>query len=285
MDDTFKAKTLFVMLALSLVVSCVYIALDWNSKTEIVFCDVGQGDAALIRMAHGIDILIDAGPSRDVLDCLGKYMPFTDRYIDIGIISHPHLDHYGGFVFVLDRYRLGRIITTKYASDSQAYQDLLSELNERHVPITYALKGLDMHLGESAGMDILWPTFDAFGNSAYQDDPNAYSIVVSFYEGMFSTLFTGDATPIVLKELVPVPSGTEILKVPHHGSDDGLTQEFLATLKPQIAVISVGETNGYNHPSQKVLEMLKEVGVKTYLTSKDGDIRITINPDGTFSQQ
>ena len=73
---------------------------------KVAFLDVGQGDAIFIEAPNGNQILIDGGPNKSVLRELSKQMPFYDRSIDGIILTHPHLDHYGGFVDVLDNYKI-----------------------------------------------------------------------------------------------------------------------------------------------------------------------------------
>ncbi|MEK7109611.1 MAG: MBL fold metallo-hydrolase, partial [Patescibacteria group bacterium] len=64
----------------------------------------------------------------------------------------------------------------------------------------------------------------------------------------------------------------DILKIPHHGSKNGLTKKFLDLADPEVAVISVGKNNFYGHPSNKVLDMLKAKNTQIRRTDRDGDI-------------
>lgn len=70
------------------IVSIIFVESILDKSTKIVFCDVGQGDEIYIRVKNKIDIVIDAGPDKRMLDCLGKFMPFYDKKIEIAIISH-----------------------------------------------------------------------------------------------------------------------------------------------------------------------------------------------------
>src|SRR3989344_728069 len=73
-----------------------------DGKLHIVFCDVGQGDAAYVRFPDGQDMVVDGGPNDNVLGCLGKYMPFWDRHIDLVMLSNPQKDHLQGLISVLE---------------------------------------------------------------------------------------------------------------------------------------------------------------------------------------
>ena len=79
-ETPFSKLTVVLSIFLSLiVVTFIFISDSNNSKTTLVFCDVGQGDGAYIRVKNQTDILVDAGPNRKILDCLGKYMPFSKK--------------------------------------------------------------------------------------------------------------------------------------------------------------------------------------------------------------
>src|SRR3972149_6329793 len=75
-----------------------------DGKLHIIFCDVGQGDAAYIRTPNNQDMLIDGGPDDKVLSCLGRHMPFYDRTIDVVVLTHPQKDHLQGLISVVERY-------------------------------------------------------------------------------------------------------------------------------------------------------------------------------------
>ena len=72
----------------------------------------------------------------------------------------------------------------------------------------------------------------------------------------------------------------EYIKVPHHGSKNGLNQGLLDAVKPELAVISVGENNRFGHPSSEVLNMLKEAKVEVLRTDEQGDVEVITNGVG-----
>ena len=78
---------------------------------KITFLDVGQGDSAFIQLGNGENMLVDCGADRTVLSGLGEALPFYYRTIDYLLISHFDLDHYGGCIDVLKRYKVKRLIT------------------------------------------------------------------------------------------------------------------------------------------------------------------------------
>ena len=74
-----------------------------NENLEVYFLEVGQGDSELVFLPGGVKILIDGGPNSKILDELSSILRPTDRYIDLAVLSHPELDHFGGLIDVLDR--------------------------------------------------------------------------------------------------------------------------------------------------------------------------------------
>ncbi|VVA44578.1 ComE-like protein, Metallo beta-lactamase superfamily hydrolase [Candidatus Roizmanbacteria bacterium] len=263
-------KTIFLTVIASLFI-CLLIFFNnfFDERTKIVFCDVGQGDAAYIRIKNKIDVLIDAGPDKSVLSCLGKYMPFWDRKIELAFLSHPNTDHYNGYFYIIDRYKVDKFITVNTSGliVSKTYKKLLKKISENNITLLFKVAGDQIRV--QGGQFILyWPHKDF-----YSPHDNDYSQVILFKENDFRLLFTGDASPFVLGRLSHgAIEKVDILKVPHHGSKNGLTKKFLDLADPEVAVISVGKNNSYGHPSKKVLEMLEAHKVKVKRTDVDGDI-------------
>ena len=234
-----------------------------DERTKIVFCNVGQGDAAYIRIKNKIDVLIDAGPDKSILSCLGKYMPFWDRKIEMAFLSHPNSDHYNGYFYIADRYKIDNFITVNTANliVSKTYKKLLQKISEKNIPVLFKYSGDKILLGT---ITLYWPPKNFMSNN-----DNDFSSVI-MYNGV---LFTGDASPFVLGRLSHGAIGKiNILKIPHHGSKNGLTKKFLDLADPTIAVISVGKNNSYGHPSKEVLDMLEAKNIDIRRTDVEGNI-------------
>lgn len=254
-----------------------------DGKTlTIIFCDVGQGDAAYLRFPNGRDMLIDGGPDGSVLRCLGRYMPFWDRAVDILLLTHPDIDHFGGLAHVVARYNVGTILQTRVDNNAPEYQEFLRLVDSRRVPEQYLVRG-DALSVDSVIFSWFWqssefaqriqanPTLD---NPPLGIDRNDTSQVVHVRYGQFDVFFAGDATVEVLPNYIGMPFAdvVEILKVPHHGSQNGINRDFLLWLKPQIAVISCGRRNWYGHPHKHILSLLEEFHVAIKRTDIDRDI-------------
>src|SRR3989338_10847400 len=115
MESPISKKAVFLAIIFSfLVCFSIFISNNFDERTKIVFCDVGQGDGIYIRIKNQVDVLIDAGRDQRILNCLGKYMPFWDKKIEIAILTHSDHDHYGGFIYLADHYQIGKIIVNNF---------------------------------------------------------------------------------------------------------------------------------------------------------------------------
>ncbi|MBU0597080.1 MBL fold metallo-hydrolase, partial [Patescibacteria group bacterium] len=109
------------------------IGADCNPPLQIIFFDIGQGDSILINTPQNKQLLIDGGPDQTVLEKLGKYLDFDDKYIDVVVLTHPHADHVDGLVDVLKRYKIGEVWITGVLHTSSKYLEFLDLLNEQNI--------------------------------------------------------------------------------------------------------------------------------------------------------
>lgn len=302
-ESSISKKSIFNIVIFSIFIICINLIFSFfNQKNLLVFCNVGQGDAAYIRLKDGIDILVDAGPKREVLSCLGKYMPFYDRKIEVAILSHPQADHFGGFIEILNRYQIDHFIVVPIISESKNFKTLKEKLLKRKVKIKnfyYEEKiNLSLKNKEIAKIIFFWPKKSFVSQNIIEKgvlfrenvlgiyhsilDLNDFSLIFLFSYGDFDVLFTGDASPRVLnltEQLVAdfFQKKIEVLKIPHHGSKNGLTKKFLELANPELSVISVGKKNPYGHPSKEILAILKALKKNYLRTDEKGDVVIEFN--------
>lgn len=240
-----------------------------EAKTEVVFLNVGQGDAILISQGKN-QILIDGGRSgKELLGRIGRYVPFWDRKIEVVIATHPDADHIGGLPGLLRAYRVDRVLTTGAESPTEISQ-LFAESTKRATgsESTTLFRGATLALPQGGMLSIEYPLAPIPADSII--DTNEGSIVARFVYGETSFLLTGDLPreEFALPEEVPVT----VLKVAHHGSKYSSSGAFLDRIKPKEAIISVGK-NSYGHPSEDVVARLSERGVIIHRTDEEGDIR------------
>lgn len=271
-DSPISAKSLFIAAVISLtIVFVVFLHHMTDSRTKIVFCDVGQGNAAYIRIANRYDLVIDTGPDKSVLQCLGKHMPFYDREIELVIITHSDYDHYGGALSIIDRYRIGQISINNLNKNDLGLKKLKNKILTNGIKTVSRYRGDKIKLGDGL-VTFYWPSVDF--NPA---DGNEDSSIFDYQEGGFRLLFTGDSSPDMQNRLTYRDiKGIDILMVPHHGSRNGLTEKLLRLADPNVAVISVGKNNPFGHPHKSILDLIKAKKIKILRTDEDGDIKFIL---------
>jgi len=274
-----------VLVGLLLAVSAIWLAVAArpDNLLHIYFCDVGQGDAILIKTPQKRQILVDGGPGDRVLKCLSEALPFYDHTLDLLILTHPHADHVGGLIDVLRTYQVEKVVFQQTPYKSADYQEFIDLLEEEGLPTFKVVKGEILALDQQTRAEIWYPLseneLELLGASIdpYDgEDVNDSSIVFRLVCGDFEALLTGDAPEQVQKLLLEqgMVKESAILKVGHQGAKDGSDEDFLKKVNPELAVISVGANNRYGHPHQETLEEIKNAGVELKRTDQDGTVEV-----------
>ena len=236
---------------------------------EILFLDVGQGDAAVVR-AQGTVSLIDVGERREAAD----YLLHTGQRAERVFLSHPHADHAGGMDAIL-AIQGGGTLYLPYGWDDvdqdEAVAGLAERARERGWRVEPIGRGDAVRLSEDVEVRALHPPPDVESREA-----NPISSVLEVRYGDGSAIFTGDLPASV--EGFPIPD-CDVLKVAHHGSNDSTGEALLMMASPSVAVISVGR-NAYGHPSEGALERLANAGARIYRTDECGTIAVELGRDG-----
>lgn len=245
----------------------------FERQTEVVFLNVGQGDAILISQGKN-QILIDGGRTgKELLAQIGRHVPFWDRNIEFVIATHPDADHIGGLPSLFRTYEVDHVLTTGAQSDTETSRFFEEALSETHFGLTRVSRGAKITLPRGGELSIEYPlTF----LSAEASDTNEGSIVSRFTYGETSFLLTGD---LPHEETVLHEEGTAtVLKVAHHGSKYSTSDAFLDLVEPKEAVVSVGK-NSYGHPDSGVLERLEKRRVIVRRTDQEGALRYGCSED------
>lgn len=248
---------------------------EWSKKLEIDFLDVGQGDAELIKTPFNQNILIDGGPDNTILRRLGENLPWYDRMIDLMILTHPHEDHVAGLVEVLKRYKVKKILYTGVVYEAPVYQSWLELVKSKNIETVIIDRPQTIQLGDDCSLEIIWPSQPLAGLGAAE--LNDTSIVAKLKYKQNSFLFMGDLQIDKEQELIKnnVNLQTNVLKVGHHGSDTASSEEFLEKVKPQIAIIEVGQKNDFGLPSLRVIKKLERIGATIHRTDQTGTVKMT----------
>jgi competence protein ComEC len=273
------AKLSKILLLLGIAACLVAIPLFWLTyqapkNLEVDFLEVGQGDAILIKTPAGQNILIDGGPDKTVLKRLAENLPWWDKQIDLMILTHPHDDHVSGLIDVLKRYHVKRILYTGVTHTGLNYLAWLKLVRDKKVPLVIIDKQQSVELGQGVKLDILYPDRSLLGQNL--EDLNQSSLVVKLVYGQSKLLLTSDAGLEVENKLLgeDVDLSADILKVGHHGSEYATSAEFLAKVRPSLAVIAVGEDNQFGHPSLRVIKRLERAGAQVFRTDLNGAVRV-----------
>jgi len=248
-----------------------------SSELQVYFIDVGpQGDAELVIAPTGETLLVDSGNEattvQGFLDELG-----VDR-IDIMVNSHPHADHIGGALQVLQHVQVDEVWDVGVAYSSGLYEKVLEEIasqvEDGRLTFAMARTGMTAQLGPEVELEVLHPT-----DPELWENINNTSITFRLTYGDFSILFTGDieaeAEEAILQRGTDVSA--TLLKVAHHGSYSSTTTEFLEAVSPEYAIILAGQNNPYGHPHQSTLDKLAERDIEFAYTAVSGTIKVTSN--------
>ncbi len=246
----------------------------FGKRLELYFFDVGQGDSEMIVMPGNVKLMIDGGPDNGkAVEQIDNIMPWYDRYIDLVMISHAELDHFGGLLDVLKRYKVGAFIYNGKGNDSESFKELAAIIKERNIPVIVVGEG-DSIAYASSTVDIV---------SAGGASRNEGAIVAKFTGGGASALYTGDIGEETELQLAKEKNiKADVLKIAHHGSKFSSNKRFLEAVDPKITVIEVGK-NSYGHPTDIVLERIKQLGARLFRTDMNGMVRLVVE-DGMIRQ-
>jgi competence protein ComEC len=211
-----------------------------------VACDVGQGDALVLRAGSGSAVVVDTGPEPRLVDrCLDR---LGVEQVPLLVLTHPHADHVDGQSGVGE----GRHVGATETSATAAY-------------------GTTRTVGEVT-LQVLWPP-----PGPAPDNPNDASVVLLAQVRGVRALLTGDVEPVSQASLARTWPGlaVDVLKVPHHGSRYQ-DLDWLTGLGARVAVVSSGVDNDYGHPSAQTLLPLEAAGARVARTDLDGDVAVTV---------
>lgn len=269
-------KYLYTFLLLVLAVLIITIFQIPDSNLHIIACDVGQGDAVLVTHKN-IQILIDGGPSNKVIDCLSRHVPFYDREIELVISTHPQKDHYFGLIEVFKRYKVDNLLYNGTDVSTQEVGLLYRQAQGQKTQMITPYSGQVLRVGLML-LDILGPAgkSEILNSKSETTNSNNDGVVTLLKYDQFKALFMADVEGSISDELSTLSEieRVEYIKVNHHGSKNGLTENLLKAAMPKVAVISVGKNNTYGHPTQETLDILQKSNVLTYRTDELGDVEI-----------
>lgn len=242
-----------------------------DSELMISYMDVGQGDAAYIKV-NGNDILIDAGPRSNSKELLEQLKAKNIDDFELVIATHPHEDHIGGMVDVFKEYEVKAFYSPKITHTTKTYENLVKAVKDEGLKTKELKGGMVIDLGEGAKFEVFTPQ-----KSEYEE-LNDYSPIMKLSFGDTSYLFTGDAEKLAEEEALAkykTSLDSDVIKFGHHGSCSSSSNAFIEAVSPKYGIISCAKDNKYGHPHRETLDIIKKYNIKTFRTDTDGEIILT----------
>lgn len=240
--------------------------------------DVGQGASTAI-LSDGCAVLVDCGGdgSGNAGDTAADYfaaMGVTE--LDLLVLTHFDADHFNGTAQLFARMDINEVAIPDVEAGYGRMEELLALAEAEGAIVTYVTERLDLSMG-SASLTLYPPLGSGTSNEE--------GLFVLASAGEFDALITGDADSFVEKMLLKyynIPD-IELLLVGHHGSAGSTGDALLDTLRPELAIISVGQ-NSYGHPADRVLSALSRRNIEIYRTDTMGSVTIKVRSDGYAAQ-
>jgi competence protein ComEC len=249
-----------------------------DGNLHVWFLDVGQGDAILIQAPGGEQILVDGGPSPiALLNEISDILPFWDRTVDLVILTHADADHLNGLIPFLQRYHVPTVLDAVHGNgrNEWAWADAVKAAGSNR---TLAERGMRLKVGDTQ-LTVFHPAAGCSGEGT--DNNNSVVVRLDYEETSF--LLTGDAEHPAESEMLlgGLDLEVDVLKVGHHGSEAASSPDFIAAIRPSLAIISVGAENDYGHPREEVLERLSNVPILR--TDLNGRVEVVSDGDHLWS--
>ncbi len=243
---------------------------------RVVVCDVGQGDAVVLRSGPHRAVLVDAGPDPPPVDRCLSHLGVTT--LDAVVLTHFHADHVDGLSGAVDGRAVGRLLVGPVREPAQSADQVDSVARAHGIPTAVLHAGDRLTVGEVTA--AVWSPSRRIADGSV---PNNASVVLAVRTGSVDALLLGDvereaAHDLLLRirrepSMALAATGFEVVKTPHHGSAN-LDDDLMATVAAPIGIISVGKDNDYGHPAPHHLDVLRRDGYAVYRTDQCGDVAV-----------
>lgn len=250
----------------------------FSNKDYLIMLDVGQGDSIIIH-SNNKTVLIDTGGIKNYSNKKWELqknnysivnsvtIPYLKKLgiskLDYLILTHGDYDHIGEAINLINNYKVNKILINA-GEINYLERKIINNFNN----IEVAKKDYYFGLGDAEFLQL----------NGDLDEENDNSLVLFCYINNKTILLTGDAS-IKSEEYIMKNYNLDkidILKVGHHGSRTSTSEKFIKKIEPNLALISVGKNNPFNHPHYETISLLKKYNINYLLTSKEGTIEIEL---------
>ncbi len=262
-------------------------------RVRLTLLDVGQSEAIFLELPGRRRMLVDAGGvPGDRFDIGARVVtPFLLHewvgHLDALVLTHPQGDHIGGAPAILRSFSVGEVWSGEAPSPSVTFLWIQEYLRHRRIPLRIVSAGSPPVTWGEATIRILHPRSPLWreqpGHPVRPSQINDASLVLKVGIGDQAALLTGDVEREGEGALLQDPQAirAQVLKVPHHGSRTSSAAPFIAAVRPDVAIVSVGYRNRYHHPHPEVVERYRGLGVRLLRTDVNGAISVDMTAGGT----
>jgi competence protein ComEC len=287
-------KYLLVITVLFFAADITYLTLrdKLSSDLKITVIDVGQGNSILVQFPGGGNMLIDGGGFSESSFDTGKAVvaPFLYHerisHIDTVVLSHPHPDHLLGLIYIINNFAFRQIWKSNLPVNPEDFPEWEKAIKLNNLQVALLSNKSPERILNGVPVKVLWPPnySDKDINDLSYDEVNDSSLVLKITLGKISFLISGDISTDVEKRLIDAKTDlrSDVLVVPHHGSNKSSSIEFIKAVACRYAIVSAGKANVFHHPHPSTLQRYKDAGVNILRTDRDG--AITLATDGNNLQ-
>lgn len=250
---------------------------------DLLFFDVGQGDAALITTPDKRRILVDTGPRYSTGSSAASttILPFFERHgiehVETVVITHPDEDHLGGLPSILGSVSVGQVVHSGQSVDTDLFKETRRAFDRHNIRHRAVQRGDTLSVDPAMHIEVLGPPQDPVENGI--ETENGRSVVLRLVFGRVDVLLPGDVETKAEYDLVRAYGAelaSRVVKVPHHGSKTSSTERFVRASVDSTSgtrvVLSVGRRNQFGMPHRQVMSRWKKLDTDIYSTAEAGAV-------------
>jgi len=256
----------------------------WQNDLRVTMIDVGHGNASLLELPYGYNMLIDGGGFSDnrVFDVGASIVaPLLWRKkilsVDTLVLSHANSDHLNGLIYIAENFHVKNVWTNNEPADTFGYRLFMDTIKKNNIRMRAYHNIAGVHDINGVHIDILSPQKDFIEKRKTETwrnlDNNSLTLKASFKDVSF--MFPGDIKERAEYELVSTVGDklrSSVLLAPHHGSKTSSTKRFLEKVKPEVVVISSRYKSRFGFPHPSVLKRYQDMGCRVFETAQDGAV-------------